>query len=124
MYSSEYGLPSWRNLQNYVDWVNIRFSQSRKDAVPLWLDCVYGHESDRPRPTLGARMIAERPDLGQGELFLACASGDETALRAAVRADPNRLNQVENPWIRPSCKNPLGDAPAGSRDDSRTPPGS
>src|SRR3974377_1826496 len=40
----EYGLPSWRNLQNYVDWANSRFSQARKDAVPLWLHCVYGHE--------------------------------------------------------------------------------
>ena len=36
----EYGLPSWRNLRNYVDWSNARFSQARKDAVPLWLHCV------------------------------------------------------------------------------------
>src|SRR4051794_10715485 len=28
----EYGLPSWRNLQNYVDWASSR-SQSRKDAT-------------------------------------------------------------------------------------------
>ncbi len=107
----EYGLPSWRNLKNYVDWANSRFSQARKDAVPHWLHCVYGHENDRPRPALAARMLAERPDLGQGELFLACAIGDETALRQAVSEDPSRVNRVENPWICPGCKNPLGMPP-------------
>ncbi len=107
----EYGLPSWRNLQNYVDWANSRSSQSRKDAVPLWLYCVYGHENDRPRPALAARMLAERPDLGQGELFLACAIGDETAVREAVREDPKRVNRVESPWICPGCKNPLAMPP-------------
>ncbi len=107
----EYGLPSWRNLQNYVDWANSRFSQARKDAVPLWLHCVYGHENDRPRPALAARMLAERPDLGQGELFLACAIGDEAAVCQAVSEDPSRVNRVENPWICPGCKNPLGMPP-------------
>ncbi len=107
----EYGLPSWRNLKNYVDWANSRFSQDRKDAVPLWLHSVYGHENDRPRPALAARMLAERPDLGQGELFLACAIGDETAVRELIREDPTRVNRVENPWICPGCKNPLGMPP-------------
>jgi ankyrin repeat protein len=107
----EYGLPSWRNLRNYVDWANSRFSQSRKDAVPHWLHCVYGHQNDRPRPALAARMLAERPDLGQGELFLACAIGDEAAVRQAVFEDPSRVNRVENPWICPGCKDPLGMPP-------------
>ncbi len=26
----EYGLPSWRNLKNYVDWANSRFSAGSK----------------------------------------------------------------------------------------------
>jgi ankyrin repeat protein len=107
----EYGLPSWRNLKNYVDWLNSRFSQDRKDAVPLWLHSVYGHENDRPRPALAAKMLAERPDLGQGELFLACAIGDETAVRELIHEDPTRVNRIENPWICPGCKNPLGMPP-------------
>jgi len=107
----EYGLPSWQHLQDYVDWANSRFSQSRKDAVPSWLHSVYGHENDRPRPALAARMLAERPDLGEGELFLACAIGDETAVREALRKDPSRVNRVENPWTCPGCKNPLGMPP-------------
>src|SRR4051812_37299773 len=53
----EYGLPSWRHLQNYVQWANNRLTQSRNDAAPFWLHCVYGHENDRPRPVLAARML-------------------------------------------------------------------
>ncbi len=79
--------------------------------MPLWLHSVYGHENDRPRPALAAKMLAERPDLGQGELFLACAIGDETAVRKFVREDPTRVNRVENQWICPGCKNPLGMLP-------------
>ncbi len=79
--------------------------------MPLWLHCVYGHENDRPRPALAAKMLAERPDLGPGELFLACAIGDETAVRKFVREDPTRMNRVENQWICPGCKNPLGMLP-------------
>ncbi|HEX5226342.1 MAG TPA: hypothetical protein VFW44_01470 [Bryobacteraceae bacterium] len=103
----EYGLPSWRNLQNYVDWANSRFSQDRKDAVPLWLHCVYGHENDRPRPALAAKMLAERPDLGQGDLFLACAVGDEAAVRRAIADDPACVNALGKNWRCPGCKEML-----------------
>lgn len=82
-----------------------------QDAVPYWLHSVYGHENDRPRPDLAARMLAERPDLGKGELFLACAIGDEAAIRAALSDDPSRVNGVENPWTCPACNNPLAMPP-------------
>ena len=52
----EYGLPSWQNLRNYVDWANSTSSESRNDAVPFWLHRVYGHKHDSPRPALAARM--------------------------------------------------------------------
>lgn len=107
----EYGWPSWRNLKNYVDWRISKHSRDRKDAVPLWLHYVYGHENDRPRPALAARLLAERPELGQGELFLACASGDEAAVRQAIAADPGCVNRIGNAWICPGCKNPLGMPP-------------
>src|SRR4051794_6518880 len=60
----EYGMRSWRDLQNYVDWANRRSSQSWKDEVPQWLQYVYGHENERPRVALAARMLEERPDIG------------------------------------------------------------
>src|SRR5215472_18907235 len=55
----ECGLPSWKNLKDYVDWRNARLSQTSEDAVALWLHNVYGHEHDRPKPELAARMLAE-----------------------------------------------------------------
>jgi ankyrin repeat protein len=107
----EYGLPTWENLRNHVDWRNSRFSEDRTDAVPLWLHLVYGHENDRPQPELAARKLAERPDLAQGDLFLSCAIGDETAIRAAIAADPACVNASSNPWVCPGCKRPLGMPP-------------
>lgn len=107
----EHGLPSWQNLQRYVDWSNSRFSQSRNDIVPVWLLDVYGHKNDRPRPMLAARKLAERPDLGQGDLFLACATGDESAIVRAIADDPACVNAVSSNWRCPCCKEVL-DMPA------------
>ena len=107
----EYGLPTWRNLKNNVDWRNSRQSSARKDAVPLWLHQVYGHENDRANPEKAARMLADRPDLGQGDLMLSCAIGDEAAVRAAITADPECVNPIGEPWICPGCKQPLGMPP-------------
>ena len=107
----EYGLPSWRNLRTYVHWANSRFSQSRKDAVPLWLHDVYGHQYDRPRPILAARKLAERPDLGQGDLFLACAVGDESAIRRAIADGLASVGSLTKNWRCPCCKEML-DMPA------------
>lgn len=107
----EYGLPTWANLKNHVDWRNSKRSQAREDAVPLWLHAVYGHDNDRPRPELAARMLADRPDLGQGDLFLACAVGDEAAVRLAIAADPSCVHRIGNPWRCPGCKKPLAMPP-------------
>jgi ankyrin repeat protein len=100
----EYGLASWRSLRDYVDWANSRVSQSRREAVPLWLHDVYGHLNDRPRPVLAARKLALRPDLGRGELFLACATGDESAIRGAIAADPACVNTTAKNWPCPCGK--------------------
>ncbi|HEX4164948.1 MAG TPA: hypothetical protein VHZ55_05685, partial [Bryobacteraceae bacterium] len=83
----------------------------RKDAVPLWLHDVYGHQHDRPRPILAARKLAERSDLGQGDLFLACAIGDESAIRRALADDPASVNSLAKNWRCPCCKEML-DMPA------------
>ena len=65
----EYGLPSWQNLKNYVDWSN-RFSQAREDAVPLWLHDVYGHQEDRPRRPLRRGNLPNVPNWGKATCFL------------------------------------------------------
>ena len=107
----EYGLPAWRALRNYVDWRNSKHSSAREDAVPLWLHAVYGHDYDWPRPELAARRLAERPDLGRGDLMLVCASGDEVAVRRAIDADPKCVNRISSAWPCPGCKQPLGMPP-------------
>ncbi|HTA42544.1 MAG TPA: hypothetical protein VK789_08855 [Bryobacteraceae bacterium] len=103
----EYGLPSWRNLKNYVDWRNMMMSHAREDAVPRWLHYVYGHETDPPKPQLAARTLEERPDLGQGDLFLACASGDAAAIERAIAAGRECVNQLTDYWRCPGCKETL-----------------
>lgn len=87
-----------------MDWANSRVSQSRTEAVPLWLHDVYGHLNDRPSPLLAARKLALCPDLGRGELFLACATGDESAIRGAIAADPACVNETAKNWPCPCGK--------------------
>jgi ankyrin repeat protein len=60
---------------------------------------------------LAARKLAEHPDLGQGDLFLACASGDESAIDRALAADPACVHSLSNKWRCPCCKEIL-DMPA------------
>jgi ankyrin repeat protein len=68
---------------------------------------VYGHDGNLPRPALAARMLEERPGLAQGHLLLACAAGDEAALRKAIAADPASIHRTGDPWLCPDCKRPL-----------------
>lgn len=100
----EYGCGSWQELKNYVDFHNSRHSQARQDVVPLWLHLVYGHDDDRPRPRLAARVLGEHPDLVQGDLFLACAAGDVAAVEQAIAADPACVNRTGSRWRCPGCK--------------------
>ncbi len=81
--------------------------QSRKDAVPFWLHDVYGHQHDRPRPILAARKLAERPELGEGDLFLACATGDESTLRRAIAENPASVHSLAQNWRCPCCQRML-----------------
>jgi len=90
---------------------NSKHSTAREDAVPRWLHKVYGHDNHRPDPVLAARMLAERPDLGEGDVMLTCATGNETALRRAIAADPACVNGINTSWYCPDCKQPL-DMPA------------
>jgi ankyrin repeat protein len=100
----EYDLPSWQALKNHVDWRNARLSKDRKDVVPLWLHLVYGHQEDNAQPLQAARALEEDPDLVQGDLFLACAIGDEETVKRAIAADPAAVNRTRRDWQCPGCK--------------------
>src|SRR3954471_20128432 len=84
----EYRLSAWQNLRNYVDWCKSKLSSERKDVIALWLHKAYGHDGERADPLSAARHLREIPDFVQGDLHLACAIGDEEAVRRAIATDP------------------------------------
>ena len=106
-----YGLPTWQNLRNYTDWSKSRFSTARKDVIPLWVHKAYGHDTEHADPVFAAKRIKEIPDFVQGDLFLACAIGDEETVRRAIAADAGCVNRISFPWRCPGCKHNLGMPP-------------
>src|SRR5262249_42519530 len=100
----EYGFASWADLKSYVELQ----SQSRSDRaarVLHWLGTVYAGDVrgnfDRARPRLAARMLAENPELAADDPYLACAVGDEAALRQATQANPRWVNRPGGPQQLP-----------------------
>jgi ankyrin repeat protein len=57
--------------------------------------------SHEARPRVAARMLDEKPELAEGSPYLACAVGDEAALRAASAADPGWIKRVGGPLNLP-----------------------
>jgi ankyrin repeat protein len=100
----EYGFPSWADLRSFVEACVAR--RDDRAASPLgWLRLVYaGHVAggaNRARPAVAARLLAERPDLPDGDAYLACAIGDESALRQAIKADPGWVDRPGGPLNLP-----------------------
>jgi hypothetical protein len=100
----DYGLPSWADLKRYVE-VQSTSHQERAARVLHWLGLVYSGEVDgtvnRANPRVAARMLAESPDLVAGDPYLACAVGDENAIRDAAKADPAWVNRPGGPLKLP-----------------------
>src|SRR5262245_4920234 len=103
----EYGFPAWKNLRNYVDWCNSKLSTDRKDVIALWLHKAYGHDTEHADPVFAAKRLREIPRFVQGDLFLACAIGDEETVRAAIAADRLCVNRRRKDWRCPGCKHYL-----------------
>jgi len=103
----EYGFPAWKNLRNYVDWCSSKLSTDRKDVIALWLHKVYGHDTERADPLFAAKRLQEIRDLVQGDLFLACAIGDEETVRHEIAADRSCVNRLRKDWRCPGCKRNL-----------------
>jgi ankyrin repeat protein len=99
----EYGFPSWINLKNYVDLRNNVLLNNRANAIPVWLNVVYGHHYDRPQPEHAIKILEEHPELIQGDFPLSCAMGDDAVVRAAIARDPKIVHRTFDAWTCPCC---------------------
>ncbi|MGB7311285.1 MAG: hypothetical protein WBC67_19640 [Candidatus Acidiferrales bacterium] len=88
----EYRFPSWTQLKEFVE-LKSTAQSGREDAVRKWLALVYGEGYRSPRPQLAARMLRGGTDLLGDDPSLACAVGDEAALRRNLDADPAWANR-------------------------------
>ena len=101
----EYGFASWANLASYVEaHATIEPGDSAAE-LRRWLEFVYaGDVTGRPgpaRPQLAVRMLQDTPGLAAQNPYLACAVGDEAALRRATAADPLWINRAGGPLNLP-----------------------
>jgi ankyrin repeat protein len=93
----EYGFASWQELK---DGVELQRAQSRdqQELRTFWLHLVYGGDVagglGRQRPALAAKILADNPLLAAGDPWLACAVGDEAAIRRAIDADAGWVNRA------------------------------
>jgi ankyrin repeat protein len=100
----DHGFASWADLRRYVE-AQSAYRDNRAARVLGWLKLVYAGELDgtanRANPRVAVRMLAESPDLAAGSPYLACAIGDEAALRQATTADPAWLDRPGGPLKLP-----------------------
>ena len=100
----EYGFPSWRDLDSFVT-AQRAYGADRAASIRNWAGLVYAGDisgsTDRASPAAAARMIEEHPDLIRGDAYLACAAGDEAALRAATKRDAGWVNRPGGPLNLP-----------------------
>jgi ankyrin repeat protein len=91
----EHGFASWPDLKRYVE-VQAVAREARAVRVLHWLQLIYrgdvSNTAGRANLRVGLRMLAEDPGLVTGDPYLACAIGDENALRQATQADPSWVN--------------------------------
>lgn len=100
----EHGFLSWADLKRYAE-VQSAATGERAALVRRWLGLVYsgdvGGTNDRANPRVAARLLAENPGLAADSPYLACATGDETALRRAIQADPAWVDRPGGPLNLP-----------------------
>ncbi|KJC62712.1 ankyrin [Bradyrhizobium sp. LTSPM299] len=98
------GFASWRDLRRYVE-AQSPPGKSKADRALRWLQVVYAGDIDgtvnRANPRVAARMLAKYPDLAADDPYLACAIGDEDAVRRAAASDPGWVNRPGGPLKLP-----------------------
>jgi hypothetical protein len=100
----EHGFVSWADLKRYVE-VQAEARKERGARTLHWCQLVYSGDvsgtSHRANPRVALRILADDPELLAGDPYLACAIGDENALRQATQADPSWLNRPGGPLRLP-----------------------
>ncbi len=100
----EYGFASWADLQGFV---LARRAQADDPAKTVlhWLRCVYAGDiaggAARSRPLVAVRLLDDSPGLLGDDPYLACAIGDEAALRRATAQDPGWVHRAGGPLQLP-----------------------
>jgi ankyrin repeat protein len=98
------GFASWQDLRRYVE-AQSPPGKSKADRVLRWLELVYAGDidgtADRANPRVATRILAEDPELAADDPYLACAIGDEDAVRRAAANDPVWVNRPGGPLKLP-----------------------
>jgi ankyrin repeat protein len=100
----EHGFASWPDLKRYVE-VQAVAREARAVRVLHWAQLLYSGDVsgtvNRANPRVALRILADDPDLVADDPYLACAIGDERALRQATQADPAWVNLSGGPLRLP-----------------------
>ena len=100
----EHGFASWTELKRFVE-ARAASGGDRAGSVLTWLRLVYAGDiaggTNRARPSIAARLLAEDPSLVGDDPHLACAIGDATRLRRAIVEDRGWLDRPGGPLDLP-----------------------
>jgi hypothetical protein len=100
----EHGFNSWSDLKHYVE-VKAAAQKQHADRILHWLQLIYrgdvSNTSGRANLRIGLRILAEDPGLIADDPWLACAIGDENAVRQATETDPSWVNRPGGPLRLP-----------------------
>jgi ankyrin repeat protein len=100
----EHGFASWPDLKHYVE-VRAAAQKDRAARALHWCRLIYsgdvGGTSNRANPRVALRILADDPELLAGDPWLACAVGDERALRQATQSDSSWVNRPGGPLRLP-----------------------
>jgi ankyrin repeat protein len=100
----EYGFPSWADLKSYVVARNAA-STDRNRLILNWLRLVYAGDisgtSNRASPAAALRFLREYPDIVDDDPYLACAIGDDAALRDMTGRDATWVDRPGGPLNLP-----------------------
>ena len=98
----EHGFASWPDLKHYVE-VQAVAQKERGARILHWAQLLYSGDVsgtvNRANPRVALRILADDPELAADNPYLACAIGDERAVRQATQADPAWVNLAGGRFI-------------------------
>jgi len=100
----EHGFASWPDLKHYVE-VQAVAQKERGARILHWAQLLYSGDVsgtvNRANPRVALRILADDPEIAADNPYLACAIGDERAVRQATQADPAWVNLAGGPLRLP-----------------------